>query len=61
MGHQSVRVVGDAGCERIHKEKKRQSKVLLTFQEGDRARCGEIHQPPTHFFLPAVLPCILGP
>ena len=22
VGHQNVRVVGDAGCERVHKEKK---------------------------------------
>ena len=42
-----VRVVSDVGCERIHKEKKVQRvKVLfLLYQEKEKARCGEVHQP----------------
>ena len=41
----TVRVVGDANCERIHKEKKRQrAKFLLTFIEWKGAWYGEIHQ-----------------
>ena len=37
-------MVDDAGCERIHKEKKGESKDLFTFQEGKGAWCGEIHE-----------------
>ena len=42
VGHQNVRVVGDAGCERVHKEKK--VKILCTLQERRGAWCGEGHQ-----------------
>ena len=42
----SVRVVGDEGCERIHKEKKVQRvKVYFHFPKvGEGGRCGDMHQ-----------------
>ena len=43
---QGVRAVGDVGCERVHKEKKIQSKGFASLsQERARARCGDVHQP----------------
>ena len=40
-----VRVVGDAGCKGVHKEKKVKGvKFLFTLQERRGAWCGEVRQ-----------------
>ena len=46
MGYKSIRVVGDTGCEKIHKEKKVQrTKFLILLSQGrEMARCRDMHQ-----------------
>ena len=44
-GHQIVRVVSDAGCERIHEKVKRVKVLFLLSHRRKRARCRDLHQP----------------